>query len=219
MKKLGFTLVFVICITNASGQTINPADTIMARAVNKSRSDAKMMASRYEIKVIKKVENFDPQAPTSEDKKLKKSRKPPITISDMLDEGRYSYGPPESRLLDGTSVFVIRFRPAAEQPDLPSIIIHPEKRVKDEILDGLEGTIYVDGTDYGIRKIEADLIHPVGEWYFRVYAAGPIVFSQRPDGNIWVPDKVEFTATYQAAISSLKRERQIFTFHLHPKNK
>ena len=203
MKKLGFALIFVLYVTNASGQTINPAAAIMARAVKKAKADAAFLTEHYKVTRQNKLVKQDDPVPTDDPPKLK------LDLTDVFGRGRYQYRLLNMIWYQDNVAYVIEFRPAKNQPKSKGTLT---EKVTNDVLNKLEGVVYLSKEDYGTMALRATLAEPAGYFYCRVAKAEVTLQSEKKD-SVWEPETIDLDIKLKLLFIPFRRKYEsTFTY-------
>ncbi len=160
---------------------------VMEKALTKNISDSQVLLEQYQFDVIKNQEVSDEERISDR-----------LSIDELFGRGRYRYEMDDKAIiiLDGRAVYLIDFYPDKDPPGAPEGT-NRRGKVKNEILNHLRGTVYVDREDFGIVRVVTHVNSPpekisiVGRLYVM-----DATLEQGRLGKIWVPKEISVKAEF-----------------------
>ncbi len=179
--------------TSLSAQTEQTGDQefvneVMRKGVTKSVSDRQILREQYQFDVIKNQKTSGNEGASDS-----------LSIEELFGRVRYryemDYDVPLS--LSGRPVYLINFFPESDnQPDAPKGA-NQRGKIKNEILNHLRGTVYVDQDDFGIVRVVTHANNPPEKIFIvgRLYSMESTLEQDRL-GEIWVPREIVVKAEF-----------------------
>ena len=121
-----------------------------------------------------------------------------LSVSTIFEPDRYDYAIGAPATFHGAAVSVVTFRPlAAESQMLASVHADVRNKVINNVINHLEGRVFIEGVSGAIVRFEAHLATaPLGFALGQVYQAD-VSCEQIQVGTSWFPSRVVTTFRYQ----------------------
>lgn len=162
--------------------SLDPAE-IMKHAAARSIRDTKILKETYAYDMLRANPPKKSHCKNPDDGN--------VQIPELFGPDRYMYVLADTEVLNGREMYVIKFSPKPkEQPEAPQGASGCQK-IKNEALNHLKGTVYVDKEDFGIARVKTEVNNPPAKIMFagRLYRMDVTIEQFRLDG-IWAPREV-----------------------------